>query len=395
MPLHPYIPVLLTLAVGAFAAPESPSPAPDKEPQPEAPVEIAVRFVAYLESEQDQQAERGTLLATAFAESGKLAEARRILGLLKGYRQIAGLYQLAGQAKQLGDEQLVTKVFAEAEAIPAGKRDFEVQEIQAARVESLARLGRVEEAREALGTIPSDAVRLETEGLIFEFDAPASVEERAREFAGRKVTSARLKGQALLLAAGTLAKAGPREKALPLTRDAIDALCQGADGQSVPLLRRAVGLLAQSGAQKEAARWAEVCAGFAQRIDPRAYWKTRDVRLSAEALRDAGETAKAEALLKQLPELTTSLSAMDYSRGGMPAAEGFLLVGDEKNFHSAARHIVDHLRTHPHFRARAMAVLDVLAVYVRTKREIPDDVRTAFAATAESIEKDPHYLNPI
>ena len=358
-------------------------------------MEIAAHFVGYLASEHDQQAERGTLVAAAFAGAGQITEAHRILGLLTGYRKVAALYQLAGQAKRLGNERSAAEWFTEAETAPVGTRDFEVQEIRAARVESLARLGRAQEAREALGTIPSDAVRLETEGLIFEFDDPAIVEERAREFAGRKVTSARLKGQALLLAAGTLVNVGQREKALALTHDAIDALCQGADGQSVPLLRRAVGLLAQLGDKKEATHWAAVCAGFAQRVDPKAHWKARDVRLSAEALRDAGETARADALLRQLPELTTSLSAMDYSRGGMAAAEGFLLAGNEKDFHAAALHIVNHLRTHPHFRARAMAVLDVLATYVRARRDIPEEVHTAFAATAESIEKDPHYLNPI
>jgi hypothetical protein len=51
-------------------------------------------------------------------------------------------------------------------------------------------------------------------------------------------------------------------------------------------------------------------------------------------------------------------------------------------------------RAHPHYRARAMAAMDVLAGYVRSQRPLTPELTRELEATARAIETDPHYLKP-
>ncbi len=78
----------------------------------------------------------------------------------------------------------------------------------------------------------------------------------------------------------------------------------------------------------------------------------------------------------------------------MEAAQAYLATGKEELFAQAAAHVLRMGRAHPHYRARAMAAMDVLAGYVRSQRPLTPELTRELEATARAIETDPHYLKP-
>lgn len=388
------------LAAEAAKAKSAPSPQPvdavqkpDEKAAAAREVEWAGRLLRFLATDEDQQAAYGMKVAEAFAEAGHLEEARQVAMMVRDYRKTVVLYHLAERAARTGNKQLSAECMAAAEAAGRGTRDFEQEEIADARIGALAARGEVAQARKELDLIISKVVRAGAEARIFEFDRAEGFEKRVKEFAEREPVAPSVRGRALLFVARLHQKAGDKKAAVELTGRAITMICKLADVDTIPLLRQAVGDLVKLGEKKEAARWAGVCLGFAERTDPLAYWKARDMRLAAEGLLLAGEREKAAAVLKTIPNLPGRLDVFSYSRGATEAAQAFLLEGRAERFHEAGAHVVRMTRRHVHYRARAMGALDVLAAYAGNGIALCESVRKELEETARSIEADTNYMS--
>lgn len=353
------------------------------------------RFMNGLRTDTDQQAAHGLKLVRVLIETDRWREARPVVALMGDYRKTLTLYLLAAEAARDGEKGASDPFFAEAERRPPPIHDFERDEILAARVQALGARGELAKARQELGGIRAPDLRSDSRGRLHEFVAAETAAKEANELLIEEKVAPSVKGRALLFAAATLERAGRADEAKALAITGIETLCKAADVDTIPLFHQAVHFLARLKAQKEAARWAEVCLGFAERTDAKAHWKTRDMRLAAECLQISGRAGEAAAVLKRIPNLTTKLDAMSYSRGGMEAASAFLLSAQTELFHKAAAHVLDLTRGHPHHRARAMAAVDVLLTYLRHKLELPPEVRVHLEESAVSVEKDPQFLNPV
>jgi hypothetical protein len=355
----------------------------------------AERLLTCLKTNQDQQGEKAAELVEAFVDDDRLEDARYVARFVKGWRSTAAFYMISEQAAHLGKNKLSDESLAQAEAGDQGVMDNEKEGILVQRVKALAARGELAKAREGLPKIISPAIRNDVEAHLFEFEPAKSVAKKATEFAAREEIAPSARGRALLLGAQVLEKAGRKKEAISLAEKGIEALCRQADVDTIPILHNAVKLLVRFGNKEEAARWAEVCVGFAERTDVRAYWKTRDMWLAAKSLRAVGMNEKAHNVLRQIPDLVHYLDPMSYSRGGMFAAGAFISQNKPAMFHEAAKHVLKMTRKHPHHRARAMAGVDVLAGYIRNDLTIPAEVRDEFTATMRSVEGDSAFLNPL
>jgi tetratricopeptide (TPR) repeat protein len=393
--------VLPTTSVGkkvaappAAIAEASLDPTHGKESEVALPA-VAGRFLGLLRSDPQEQDSRTLEIIDAFIAQRQIEPGRKLAASIAGYQRQVALYRLAVEASRLGHRDSAEEMVRESEGLGDGRRDIEIQEIAAARAECLGALGRLEEARKTLDRINQPAVRNQTEAALFAYEDPAEAEARAAEFSKREKMTPGLRGKALLLIAEGMLRAGRKEAAGTLGQTAVESIVAKADIETIPLLRRAVAHFKKLEDPKQAARWAEVCLGFAERTDRRAYWKCRDLRLAAEAFLDAGEKEKAAEICKAIPNCVRFLDPFDYSRGGMEAAQAFLLGEEPQRFHEAAVHILKQLRPLPNFVARTKTGLDVLAGYIRTGTALPPEVRAELEATAQSIESDPQFRNPI
>jgi hypothetical protein len=414
--IHRALLTLLILTASAVAAPanepaQPPAAAPAREPaktpavdpakleaakaMPADPAAWMERFMQGLRTDTDHQAAHGIKLVRALLETDRWREARPVVALMGDYRKTLALYLLAAEAARDGEKGASDPFFAEAERQPPPIHDFERDEIMAARVQALGARGELAKARQELGGIRAPDLRADSRARLYEFVPVETAAAEANELLIEEKVAPSVKGRALLLAAATLERAGRADEAKAVAIVGIETLCKAADVDTIPLFHQAVLLLARMKAQAEAARWAEVCLGFAERTDARAHWKARDMRLSAECLQAAGRTEEAAAVLKRIPNLTTKLDAVSYSRGGMEAASAFLLSGQTDLFHKASAHVLDLTRHHPHHRARAMAAVDVLATYLRQKMELSPEVRMRLEESARSVENDPQFQNPV
>jgi hypothetical protein len=351
-------------------------------------------MLGYLRSDEDNQAESAIKVIDAMLETGQLDEARVLAGKILGYRQVVQLYRVAEHYVKAGDAEAGAACRAQAEAAPPGERDFAREAIMVARIQALAAAGQLKQARDELGNLVSEPARQVCEAGLFEYDRDEDVAARVAAYAEKEPIAPSLRGRALLLVAESHFAAGKNEAATDYAERAILMLCKLADPRTIPLLHRAVNLLAKLGEKKKASRWAEVCLGFAERTDAKAFWKARDLRLAAEALLAAGQKEKAEAVFKAIPNYPAKLDPFTYSRGAMEAAQAYLSSGKEELFAQVASHVLRMSRTHPHFRARAMAAMDVLAGYARNDRKLTPEIERELEATAQAIETDPNYLKP-
>jgi hypothetical protein len=362
---------------------------------PADPADWMMRFIHTLRTDTDHQAAYTVKLVEALIKVDRWREAGKIVVTIADYRRKVTLYKLSAEAIRDGDQAASDQWFAEAEGQPEAIRDFERDEILAARLLALGARGHLAEARAKLAGIRPPDLRADTRGRLYEYVPAEKAAAEVQEFLTEEKVSPSVKGRAFLLAAGTLAKAGKTDEAKALAITGIETMCKAADVDTIPLLHRGVLLLVELKDEAAAARWAEVCLGFAERTDARAHWKNRDMRLAAHALQVSGKKAEAEAVLKRIPELTTKLDAISYSRGGMEAASAFLLSDQVELFHKAAVHVLDLTRQHPHHRARGMAAIDVLATYLRQRKELPPEVRLYLDKSARAIEEDPQFQNPV
>ena len=355
---------------------------------------FAAQFIGYLASDPDQHAEHGADLVEAMIAAGSLEQGRQIARKLRDYRQTVSFYRLAEAAAEKRLPAFSQACFDEAAATQPGGRDFEREAVATARITALAARGDVDLARQELGNILSKVGRAEAGARLFKFDRDPDLLGRVGVFARTTSVAPSVRGRALLFAAEAESSSGNRDHAIELTRHGVETLCQAADVETIPAIRKAVNLFAKLGAAGEAERWAEVCLGFAERTDKRAYWKSRDLRLAAESLLDAGQQEKAAAILKQLPSFPAALDPFTYSRGAVEVAQAYLLTERKALFHEVAAHVLRMTRRHPHYRARAMAALNVLGAYLRHRQELPESVILELEASARAIEHDPHFINP-
>lgn len=379
-------------AAGEKSAPPPPAAGKESEPAVDA---VAKRFLGFLQIDLSEKDSRALEIIDGLIAQAQFEAGRQLAGSIGGYQRQVALYHLARESARRGQAEAAAEMAREAATLGNGGRDFEIQEIAAAQAECLGALGRLDEARKTLERINQAAVRNQTEAALFAYEKPAGAEALAEGFAKREKMTPGLHGKAQLLIAENLLRDDRREESGKLALTAVESIVAKADIETIPLLRRAVAHFKKLGDQKQAARWAEVCLGFAERTDRRAYWKCRDLRLAAESFLDAGDQAKAAEILKAIPNYVAALDPYDYSRGGMEAAHAFLLGEQPQRFHEAAVHILKQLRPLPQFIARAKTGLDVLAAYIRTGTPLPPQVRAELDATAQSIESDPQYQNPI
>jgi hypothetical protein len=381
------------------ASQQPPESADETEPEaairPLSAAEWGSMMVGFLKSDSDHQSVYGMKLAEAFLLSNEFETAVGIAKLLQDYRKAVLLYRVAELAARSGEKQLAQTCVDDAEREPARKFDNERDAIHHARVRTLAALGRIEDARDALGNIGSIPTRRLAEAELFEFDSDPEATDRVLTFALREAVPPSQRGRALFRVAKSRLLQNEKKTAEELLERCVKVASTMADIDTIPLLRDVVDLYLQLGRQQQAAQWAEVSLGFAERTDKRAYWKTRDLRLAAESLLAAGESDKAKEVFDIIPNFTAELDAFSYSRGAIEAADACLAAGDEQRYFEACAHIVRMARHHPHFRARAMGAVDVLTSLVRNRKELPEIIETELREAAKSIETDPGYLNPV
>jgi len=356
--------------------------------------EFGRRFVGYLKTDSDQQAEKGLELVDAWLQAWNPEPALDIASQLQGYRRAVAYYRIATQLARAGRREAALQTRVLGDAAGNGVLDHEIQEIAASRAEALAATGELARARDALAAIVAPVVRLQTEARFFEFEPIDQLDARVREFASRAGRVPSQAGKAELFAARTLLDAGDLAAGRALLDSAFEAIARRADVETVPLLHRTVRLYLLAGDLEAARRCAEALSGFAARTDPLAYWKARDMRLAAESFYAIGDGKMAGAFLDRIPNLVNRLDAHSLGRGGSEAALAFLLQGQPDQFHAAARHILLRLRGHAHHRARAMSGIDVLTAYIQSGVPLVEAVAKELEETARSIEVDPAYIHP-
>jgi len=353
------------------------------------------QFLDFLKTDSDQQAKSAAQFAQALITLDRLDEARQLASqFASGYRKPVLFYTISEKFFLTGDRELSDTLFAEAEAAGKGIMDFEKEEILSQRIHALAVRGNLDQARTELDKILSVPIRIDTEARLFEFELEQNAKKNALLFISKENVPPSHQGRVLLFVAELQRKAGDGEEAKQTVIEAAEAICKKADPETIPLLRIACGLLAKMGETKEAERWAKVVLGFAERTSSKAYWKPRDMRLAAESLQDAGAEKEAQEVFAKIPNLVGELDLMSYSQGGVEAAQAFLLTGKEELFEEATAHVLRLTRHHPHYRARAMAAVDVLTAFLSAKRELPLSAQRELRDTIKSVENDPHFQHP-
>ncbi len=347
---------------------------------------ISARFLDYMSGDEDRKAEYGLMMVDAFLKNKRFAEAELAASRIEGFRKAVAYFHLAEEAQRAGDRPASDRYFAMAASLPAGQLDHEKDSIYYARARALAARGDQEAAAEAMKNVLNQTIRRDLEAELFEFEDKEAVAKRLEEYLQSPGLSPTMQAKAMLFAAQTLRKAGEAEQADKLLQQAVETLSMRYEPDTVPLLCKAAGMFYEAGNQQEAERWAEVGYGFALRVPSIAYWRIRDMRLVAQAFEQQGNKDRAAEIYAEIVEMPAGLDMTGYSKGAVEAGLAYFQNGKEDMFHEAAAHVVRQMRHHVHPRARAMAVVDVLAAYASLGIEPPEAVNKEIELTEESIK---------
>jgi len=358
--------------------------------------ELAPRFLGYLSTEASQQADRGVELVDALLVAWNPGKALELCRQINGYQRAIAAYRTSVQFARQRNREEARAAMALASTSGSGALDHEIQEIASTRALALAATGNFAGAEATCEPILSEAIRVQSLASLFEFMDLDGAEAKAKAFADGPAARFPSEGAAALLWVGIhLADHGKMDDARRLMVEAVQTIQSQGSVSTVPLIRRAVDGALACGDVDLARQWAQVALTFAARTHSSAYWKPHYLKLSAEAFMAAGDVGTASKILDAIPDTVGQLDFHAYSRGGMGAAEAFLLRGDTANFHKAAVHVLRQMRQHPHHRARGMSAIDVLAAYVRAGISLPEEVVKELEETARSIETDPAFINPV
>lgn len=364
------------------------------EPVPKDPAPLAIRLIQCLRTNEFQQAKKAKELSDQFLLRDAFEPAIAISQILPAWRRAQILYYVATRTSELGKKIESDGFFAAALAAQEDLGDPKMEEVRIARVLALAARGEMAQARTELPGVLSGLIRLDTEAKMLSYLPFSELEEAATAFLKTAESAPGTQAKALLILAAALEKNGKSPQAKEVALKAMETAKLKADVETIPLIHEGTRLLGRIKEQASAETWAKICLTYAEKTSKQAWWKSRDLTLAAECLQVAGLKAEAQKVLDTIPSVVASLDIPNYPRGGMAAADAFLLGDKQERFDEAAQHILTGILKHPHYRARAMAAVDVLVGYLKNNRTIPDAVHDSFAQIIRSVEIDPTYLQP-
>ena len=381
-------------ADGARAPSAATAPAPLAAADP---LSLARVFLDQLESERGQQTDRALALVEACLAARSPALAARLADRIPDrVAETSARFNIAVEFQRQGLEPEALAQMQTAERLAAAFTDQQAQIVAPQRALALSAFGRHPEAEAVRGSIAAEGVRNHAWAACFEFIPDDRMETALDGFLEAVLPDhPAAAGRAELMVARRLCQQGRVDAAKARLPRLLANLSRKADTETIPNLREAVDVALACGDETTARHWAGVTLGFARRTGRLAYWRPRDLTLASEALLATGQKEEAAEVLGHIPATVAEIDLQGYARAGMMAGESFFLKGEPEAFHDAAVHVLRRLREHPHFRARAMSALDVLATYLRRGIAIPPRVGDELLQTARSVESAPAFQNPI
>ncbi len=349
------------------------------------------RLLEILGTDPEAQAKQGERLVAAWMEAGDAERARKTMDGFGTWRNVQASYKLATWLAGKGRMEEARAIHDAALKKSQGVLDFEKDEIAGARALSRVALGEADQGVKEAEAISGPLVRGEALAGIAGKLPPVDAAALARKLKGDDLISYGTKGEALLQAARANLPHDPAQ-ATTLAGEAALELVKKADTETIPRLCAVAHLLVEAGNVEEARRWADVAKGFADRVDRRADWLTRDLLECIRAYESIGDKTKADALRVEMPDRVIGRGdSLGFARSAMTAAEIFAATGDWDKFHRAAVHVLQSSLAYVHHRARARAGVEVVAAYIRHAKFPDVRVVAELDALFESIRKDPHY----
>lgn len=376
-------------AIAADAKPGEDAVAPASESRTIS--EWVVRFLGYMAKDKSEQTAQAHKFHQLAVEKGLGDLAIQCQPFMKDWRLAMALYEMAEQeAVREGKASIsARKIFEQAEAAPIqGNNDSETGRVLTAKVAALSAMGKLEEARQVVPRILEPYRRALATANLMRHASDEELDPILKEINAIEIPEAQRHGWKF--AADRMAKSGDTMRALELYRKILASAETHNNATTIAEVEPIVEPLFALGDKDSAKRAAALCVAFSGRTSPQAGWKVRDMVLAARALRATGQEDKAKAILDELPAATGKTDLYQFVRMGGWAATGFLVSGQEEKFDLALRDVVAIGRQHDHHRARAMAVLQVLAILIESGRPLATNVGEEIAKSAKSIEIDPN-----
>lgn len=370
-----------------------PAPAPQPAEMPALTLrDYAIRFLQFMRTDLDARNEHGLLAVEAFLEGGDVTGSEALAAQLDGYRRAVAWARI-GIALAATKDERAHEFLKKVRSVTPSLTDWQKVTAHADEAVLIAALGQPDEGRRLLGALFEDPVCYEAQARMFRY---GDADERARDldaFLKQEKTGPLLRGWALLEAGRGEIAHGRLEVARATLHRAAEELAKRGELRTAQLLATASGLLLETGDREGAARWASVCAGFAERFPSENGWSAQAFAIAARARIAAGEIEGARQAAQEAAKIAAAAESIALPEALVAAADAATAVGETAVAERMIQLLCNAAARHPHHRAKAIAALQLIDWRARRGLGVNETTRIGLEALARAIESDPYAKN--
>lgn len=354
--------------------------------------EMARQFLSFMGTDEGQQAAEASEIARAAALRKDFALAKVCVDSITGWRRFVLSHELASIMAANGAIAEAKDMLESLPYPPDSVPSYSMLQITVARADSLARCGRPTEARKLLDALPPSPEKWKAVSSILHYFDSTDADSFLKQMTeSSDAVAPVLRATALIGRAEIHFREGEKEAALRVMDDALSTLGKKFSPMMIDELCRGARLLVEQGELTKALAWARAGKSVVLSISPKASWRAAKLRVCAQTLELVGSPDEARECFRLATEAVVKDDVMGLPESAAAAALVAHERGDTKAIESASMEIMKISSQHPHHRARAMAVLKVIALHVEAGLPFAPQVVEGIDAMAAGIVADPHF----